>query len=77
MMDLIFINTQLLASEGINWWTEAVLGKVIFKSSALQYCVTLYKSNYLESSALRYFCVTFCHLSWACLFIFNNKKTQN
>ncbi len=31
----------------------------------------------MESNALRYFCITFCHLSWACLFIFNNKKSKS
>ncbi len=40
-----------------------VLGKITFKSNALQYC-----------DAFCYFCITFSHLFWACLFILNIKK---
>ncbi len=39
------------------------------------FCYLLhYVLNFMESNAFIYFCVTFCHLSWACLFIFNNKS---
>ncbi len=30
----------------------------------------------MESNSLRYFCITFCHLGWAFLFVFNNKKPK-
>ncbi len=31
----------------------------------------------MESNALYYFCDTFCHMSWASLFVFNNKQKSN